>query len=74
MNDSGLGGVIVRFRTPPSSSIAAAAWSSDNAFPCQPSALARSDTPWPFSVRATIIVGRSAFLAWVYAASISATS
>ena len=74
MNDSGLGGVIVRLRTPPSSSIAAAACSSDSAFPCQPSALARSDTPCPFSVRATIIVGRSAFLAWVYAASIAATS
>jgi hypothetical protein len=55
--DSGLAGVMVIDRCPPSSSIALAASSSLSALPCHPSALARKDTPWPFSVRATMKVG-----------------
>ena len=41
--------------------------------PCRaiPPGSARNETPWPFSVRATIIVGRSAAIASRYAASIA---
>ena len=44
-------------RSPPNSSMACFACCSSRALPCQPSAFARNDTPWPFTVRATIRVG-----------------
>ena len=70
----GESGRTVSDRMPPSSSIACAACSSLIALPCQPSWSATKETPWPFSVRATIMVGPSAADASVYAASIAATS
>ena len=45
MNDSGFGGVIVIFRSPPSSAIAFVACSESRAFPCHPSLSARKETP-----------------------------
>src|ERR671912_479817 len=47
---------------------------ADIALPCQPSRSAENETPWPFSVRATIIAGPPAAIASVYAVSIAATS
>ena len=61
-------------RIPPSSSMASPSRSFGTAFPCHPSWSARNETPWPFSVRATMRVGPSAASASVYASSTAATS
>ncbi len=57
IRSSGFGGVIVMFLGPPSSAMAFSASSLDRALPCQPSLLARKETPWPFSVLATTMTG-----------------
>ena len=57
IRSSGFGGVIVMFLGPPSSVMAFSASSFDSALPCQPSLLARKETPWPFSVLATTSTG-----------------
>ena len=53
---SGLATSTVMSRMPPSSAIAASG--SASGFPCMPGWLATAFTPWPFSVRAMMTVGR----------------
>ena len=55
---SGLSVGTVRWRSPPSSAMAFLACSASIALPCQPSLLATSEDPCPFTVRATRHVGR----------------
>ncbi len=57
---SGLRTEITASRGPPSSAMARSASSGESALPCQPSAFSRNETPWPFSVFAITIAGRSA--------------
>jgi hypothetical protein len=59
-------------RSPPSSAIASSG--SSSALPCQPSLFSTAFTPLPFSVRATIAVGRPVDSASSYARSIASTS
>ena len=70
---SGFGTATLMLRIPPSSSMAASG--SPSGLPWAPFMLATAATPWPFSVRATITVGRPVVaIASAMAASISATS
>ena len=64
----------VRDGTSPISASACFACCPSSALPCQPSLSSRNDTPLPFTVLATITVGRSPFRARANASSIAARS